>query len=381
MKKYKINYNQDGGWAILSSFNYGGNVHQYSTILSYMLLINTNHNLYNWINNCKNIFYNKLKYIQTLNNITKLYNISNIILPTEYDTYINNYNILVNLIIGSIMPDITSERESICLNKKLSIDELLPDINFNFSYKHAKAIETLSKVNEINEVEEANHAGALSIQHFMLSPTFYDDIQLNNKNINNAIKEIKECIISRILLAQKWYSKKYYNAAYRLIGHVIHTIQDSFSTYHCLRDINTLNIIHFYCFTKPEKKSSTLEWKIKHLHYDIPINVISSDFIYDYIKYKELSFFAKIPIYINYNSNDNFKNIKYNFCIIIVYLFLYFVKNTLFVNLEQNNLDFINIFIDLIINPNINSLDNNTIKNIITKINIDNIFPEKIFLT
>ena len=66
--------------------------------------------------------------------------------------------------------------------------------------------------------------------------------------------------------------KQYYNAAYRLIGHVIHTIQDSFGTYHCNRDQKTLNIESFYCFSKlPKDRILPISaWKILHLKYDIP---------------------------------------------------------------------------------------------------------------
>ena len=287
-----------GGWAILSSFNYGGAVHQYSIILSYMLFISPN--CKKWLDCCTNTFDKKKIYIKSLNTIKKIYDESQKHMASfkNVNDDVNDDNIkLLNLIIGSIMPDITLEQKSICLPEEYNFDN--PDNNITFSYERAKAIETLSKSKDVNKIADANHGGDLSIQHFMLPPLVYDKIQ-NDKIQNDKIQNdeskynevntnIKNCIISRIKLAIKWHKAKYHNAAYRMIGHVIHTIQDSFSTYHCSRNEKTLNIEYYYSFTKPENKKTILTWQITHLENDGPLNVISPEFINLYFDYRNFT--------------------------------------------------------------------------------------------
>ena len=62
-----------------------------------------------------------------------------------------------------------------------------------------------------------------------------------------------------------------------------------------------------------------------------------------------------------YKKQNKFRNIKYNVCIIIVYLFLYFVEKILLIlNNDMYINSFLSIFIDILIKPNINTyeLDN-----------------------
>ena len=182
-----------------------------------MLLFNENRNIYSWYESCKDEFNNNKKFLWELNTIKKLHDKSNDdLLSPELINYITQNNKIINLVIGSIMPDVTAEEKSVCLNSELLHQNILPTKDFNFSYQVTQTVERPLTSNILGffsnrtlstYVEEQNHAGLLANQHSMLAEFNYDEKYKFNKELNksNGLITIFDCMLHRILLAKQWW--------------------------------------------------------------------------------------------------------------------------------------------------------------------------------
>jgi hypothetical protein len=366
-----------GGWTETSIFGIGGPVHEFSVIVSYCFFLTFNFDKSIDIFNYNIDWISKLNTLKNLNDYNKKPNYNVMFQNSE----ITIKQILINLLIGVSIPDLSSENKSVCMCKYKNDFEkecfYLPDESINFSLKQEQELKHFQKLTE-TYVASMNHNGKLSIQHFMISSEEYYDLKNGKIQLDTIYNKIKDCIINRLKLAQYWYKNNYKNAAWRYIGHILHTIQDSFSKFHCNRNESTLNIDKIFCFGEiDENYLFTLEkndlihyinmqyWQFIHLLKDIPINVISSKFINLYSLYNNSDINLIQP-------NNKERDKLYDYYMIISSVFIHIIHKYYFIE-TSFNVEIINKYFNLLINPNLTETDDiyseKYINDLINKIN------------
>ena len=285
-KKYKKKYlllKQQGGWSIIYVGRWGGQVHQFSTFISYFFswcvkpnekseeplqFYTYNHTaLVTYIKNnnfvvecCTKL--NKMeKFISVLEKHNDYKTLPGV-LRTEF--YGNNPDkldipiesiMLINIIIGSITPDATNEQlHSPCAQGDMTMK------NYGTCEPNFKQLDMSLKLSAIREklkptaMNHSNHYGDLSVQHFMVPRN------LQNQTTAVVFSQIIGCIITRFHVALNFLTQNNKVMSARWFGHCLHTIQDSFSHSHVRRDGKRILEIFSFCKQNP----------LKHIAMDSP---------------------------------------------------------------------------------------------------------------